>query len=129
MHAAARYRRLARVRNVGIHQIDGEDGVVLLDRRAQQQRSLSGEAQNELREESRVVMVKPERPAAEFLDVTEAVEDRERIALLQHAGAIVHAARRGQDVELVVDLDDVFGHGLPRYATRRVGCAMSCAYT
>jgi hypothetical protein len=62
------------------------------------------------REETGSLVVKALLSQPEGDDVTVTVEDGERLAMLEDSRPVVRP-RRGQDVELVLNLDDVF-HGI-----------------
>ena len=47
---------------------------------------------------------------ADVVDVAIAVEDREGVAVLEHAPPVIHAGRGREDVISIVDADDFFGH-------------------
>ena len=92
---------------IGVREVDGEQGVVVLDRRAQDQRPLASELELEAREEAGVLVVEAELAEPHRGDVAEAIEHRERVAVLEHPRAVVDAGRAGEDVEPVLDPDEV----------------------
>ena len=71
--------------DVGIGQVDSEDGVVVADIRAQQQRLLAVEQHFQVREIARVAKENAVGPARRCPDIGMAVEHGEAIALLEGA--------------------------------------------
>ena len=98
-----------RERDVRVREVDGKRRVVVADRGTEQQRAPVGEAQPEARQVAGVAMVDAvdaRHARARALDVAEAVEDRERVTVLQHARAVVDARRCREDVVAVGDPED-----------------------
>ena len=81
---AARDRHAAVGRHVRIGQVDGEDGVVLADGRAEEHRPLAAEAEHQAREVAGAVVEQPLLAQPGGADVAEMVEDDERVALFEH---------------------------------------------
>src|SRR5688572_12229909 len=97
VHGPPRNDRGALARNVRIRQVDGEQGVVVLDHRAEEQRPGSGEPQAKSRQVTRVAVVHAiytEVADTRAFHVAKTVEDRKGIAMLQDSRAIVDAGRR-----------------------------------
>ena len=103
MQLAARQReRAARLLEIGVRQIDREEIVLFLHRRAEQQRATPADPQLQPREEPGVVEVDPLLAEPHRLHVAMAIEHREHPAVLEHARPVVGARRGRLDVELVV---------------------------
>ena len=94
-----------RVREIGAKQL-----VVVLDPRAQQQRPPIVQPQAESREVPGPFVIQPLLAGAERADVAGQIEEREGVAVLQDRAAIAGARRRGEDVELILNLDQIFHH-------------------
>ena len=103
-------QRAVTSREVGVGEIDGEQIVVFLDRRAQEQGAPAADAHLEAREEARAVMVEPLLAQTHRLHVAEPIEDRERLAVLEHTCAVIRARRRREDVKTVLVLEELVFH-------------------
>ena len=114
--AARQHETPARV-DVGVREIDGEQRVVALDGRAQQQRAGVAQAQLEARQKTRSGVVEALLALPDRVDVAVAIEHREGVAVLEDARAIVDPRGGREHVEAVTDPDDVV-HGR-RQAQRR----------
>ncbi len=124
MQLAPRQReRAARLLEVGVGQIDGEEIVLLLHGRAEQQRAAPADPQLQPGEKPRVVEVDPLLAETDRLHVAVAIEHREHPAVLEHARPVVGARRGRLDVKLVVVAQQLvvgvlgmamFGHGAPQ---------------
>jgi hypothetical protein len=53
-------------------------------------------------------VVQPLLTEADPLDIAKAIEDGKRIAMFEHAAVLIHPRRRGQDVKLVLNSNDLF---------------------
>ncbi len=92
---------------IRVGQIDGEQVVLFLHRRRQQHRTPPAQTQLQPRQEPRPVVVDALLARPHRLHVAEAIEHRERLAVLEHARAVVGARRRRLDVEMLVQTDDL----------------------
>ena len=97
---------LAVVQHGRIGQVHRQLRVVAIDDAAQEERPCRAEADSQPGQKPRVLVVEPEFSLAPQLEVAEAIEHGKRVPMLENVGAIVHAGRRRQDVELILDLDD-----------------------
>ena len=105
MHRAFR-NRIAPVRmQVGIHQFDHEQAVVVLHRGIEEHRPHAAELQFEVGEEAGVVVIQPFLAEADRLDIAEAVEQREGFVVLEHAAPLVGRRCRRQNVPLLAEPD------------------------
>ena len=85
---------------IGIGQIDRQHRAVLGRVRAQQQRAVAVEAQFELRQEPRILVIKPVGAAGLADHVPELVQHAEGFAMLQDAGARLAKRPSRLDAEL-----------------------------
>src|SRR5215470_3446511 len=99
--------------HVRVHHVDGEQGPIFVDRGSQKLGYAAIESQRKAGEISCSAMVDTLLTEADAFDVAQAVEDGECLAILQHAGAVICQRGRGQDVVLILYLDDIF----QRYGT------------
>ena len=97
---------------VGVHQLDDQQAVVVLRARAQVHRSHAVDQQQLLRQVARVLVVQALVAGTERLQVAEAIEHHEGLAVLEHLRVIIDARLGDGDVPLVTDLDGI-GHGEP----------------
>ena len=107
MQLATGQRRAAIGRHVGIGQIDREERVVLLHRRAQQQRALRSDRQLEAGQEARPFVVEALGARQDGVDVAVPVEHGEGFALFEHLHPVVGERGRREDVKLIVPANDV----------------------
>ena len=85
MQGFARQHDLAVLINVGIGEIDGENDIVILHRRGQQQRPLAVDQKLDAGKMPCVVIEKAARRGAGIDDVAQGVEQREGVALFEGA--------------------------------------------
>src|SRR5579864_3029192 len=104
--------------DVRVHHVDCEELAIFVNCGAQQLGDAAIQTQGKSREVSGAAVVETLLADSDPFNVTQAVEDGEGLAVLEHARAIVRQRRCGQDVELILYLDDVF----QCYATS--SCAM-----
>ena len=104
---AARNDAVAADRDVGIGEVDGDEGVVLLHRRGQQQRPLVAKVELVVGQHAGPAMINPLLAAADRAGVAIAVEHRERVAVLQRQGPHRHPWAGGQDIGVAHEFDDV----------------------
>ena len=97
---------------VGVHQLDDQQAVVVLRARAQVHRAHAVDQQQLLRQVARVLVVQALVAGTERLQVAEAIEHHEGLAVLEHLRVVVDARLGDGDVPLVTDLDGI-GHGEP----------------
>jgi hypothetical protein len=95
--------------DVRVREVDREQCVVVADRGAQQQRPGVAEAQLEPREKPGPLVINALFPEADGAAVAVAVEDGERLAVLEDAHAVLGGGGGRQNVVLVFDLDNVVG--------------------
>ena len=107
VHGIARQLTVLGQDQVGIGEIRDEERVVRLDRRAQQQGPRALDAQLDLRQEARSVVEQAVRAQTERAHVAKTIEDGEGVAVLEDARTVGIHGRTGENVELVVYLDDV----------------------
>ena len=100
--APGQRERTARLLEIGVRQIDGQEIVLLLHRRAEQQRAAPAHPQLQPRKKPRVVEVDPLLAEPHRLHVAVAIEHREHPAVLEDPRPVVGARGGGLDVELVV---------------------------
>src|SRR3982751_2179361 len=81
VHRSARNYNFAVAPRVGVRGIHGHDGVVFPHCRTQQQRAILSEPQGQPAEEPGVLTIQPEFASAESVDVTESIENGERVPL------------------------------------------------
>jgi len=65
------------------------------------------EAQRKAREVTRFRMKEAKTGGAQRLDITVAVEDGERVAVLEHTGTIIRQSGRCADIVFVFEADNV----------------------
>ena len=97
-------------RHVGIGEIGPEQLVIGLDAGAEQQRTPAVQAQAERREISRPLVIQPLLSGTEGADVAAQIEDGEGVIVLQDGSALRRARRGRENVELILNLDQIF-HG------------------
>ena len=100
---ADHYRAAAR--DVGVHQLDDQQAVVFLHRRAEVERAHAVDQQLLVGQVARVLVVQPLLAGAEHLHVAETIEHHEGLVVLQRLRALFGARRRRRDIPLVADLD------------------------
>jgi PAS domain-containing protein len=83
--------------DVGIGQVDRENRLAFVNRRAQQQRSLPPEEHVELREIARALVVHPELAIADLVEIAVLIEDGEGFALFQYADRRFVSRRRDEN--------------------------------
>ena len=105
-------------RNVGIRQVGAKQSVVFLDARAQQQRPAAVEPQPEARQVPGVFVIQPLLSGAERANVARVVEDRKGVVVFEDRGPLGRFRSGREDIELVLNLDDVF-HVTPAIGRRR----------
>ena len=94
-------------RDVRVRQIGAEQLVVLLDACAQQQRAMAVQPHSKSREVPRVLVIEPLLARPERADVARVVEHGKRVVMLEDRGPLRRLGGGGEDIELVLDLDDV----------------------
>jgi hypothetical protein len=104
----ARQDHAVSVRDVGIGQVDDEDGALLAHRGTQKKRPVRIQAELKAAQEPCPLVVEALLALSDGSDVAVEAEDGERVAVLEDLGAVVHPRRGRQDVVLVLDADDLF---------------------
>src|SRR4030095_13725178 len=112
VHRAARDGDLILAQDIGVHEIDGENCVIILDRRAEQKRARLFEGEGEGGNKSSVLVIKAQLAPAKAFDVSEAVENGKAVVGLEHAGAIVDPRRGGENIEIFAERDYFLSHRL-----------------
>ena len=77
--------------NVGVSSVYSKDGVVLPDRRAQQQRPILSELQSQPGQKSRVLVKQSECAGAECLNIAKSIENSIHVSLFQNPRPHVYA--------------------------------------
>src|SRR6478752_2605500 len=103
MYRSSRNHYLAVAPDIGISSVNSEDGVVLSDGRAQQQRAVLSELQSQPGQKSRVLVKQSEFAGAKRLDIAKSIENSEHVSLFQNPRTHIHASGRGTNVKLVPD--------------------------
>ena len=94
--------------HVGIREVDVEQDVVLLDRRAEQQRPLPIEGQLEMGQKTGPFVIEAMRAGSQRMDVAVLIEQAERVAVLQHLDVVVGQRGGGHNLALLISTIDVF---------------------
>ena len=95
-----RSQAAGRIEEVGIGQIDGQQRIVVLDDRAEQQRPAVVDQQLQAGQEARVLVIEPLGAALAGHDVAVVVEHAEGVAVLEGARPPLLQRRGRRDVEL-----------------------------
>jgi hypothetical protein len=103
-------------REIGVREVHDEARVVAAQGGAEKERTVPSQGDAEAGEEPRPVVVEAELAEALRGKLSEAIEDREEIVVLEHARAVVDPRRAGQDVVAILDLDQVIDAGSLRLA-------------
>ena len=114
--------------DVGVRQVDREQRVVLADVELSSSGRSCRQAQQQAGQEARPLVVEPLLAEADRLDVAVAVEDGERVAVLEHAVAARRPARRSaEDVVAILDFQDARPRSWPAAGSGRCrACAQPC---
>src|SRR5579864_2197215 len=94
--------------DVRVHHVDCEELAIFVNCGAQQLGDAAIQTQGKSREISGAAVIETLLADSDALNVTQAVEYGEGLAVLEHTRAIIRQRRCGQDVELILYLDDVF---------------------
>ncbi len=100
-------QRLAAQDHVGVGEVDREPRVVAFRSGPEQQRPLLADAQHQARQVAGALVVDPLLGEADGLDVAVAVEQRERVLVLEDLVLVIGQRGACQNIEPVPDLDDV----------------------
>ena len=112
MQRSARDLHLSLTGHVGIREIDVEQDVVYLDRRAEQQRPLPIDGQLETGQKPGPLVVEAMRARSKRMDIAVSIEQAERVALLQHLDVVIGQRGGGHNLTLISPPIDVFHESL-----------------
>src|SRR5207244_13101329 len=109
---SARDLYLSLIGHVWIREIDVEQDVVFLDRRAEQQRPLPIDGQLESGQKTSPFVVEALRTHSKRMDVAVSIEQAERLALLQNLDVVIGQRGGGNNVVFIILPIDIFHESL-----------------
>ena len=127
MDAALRQVSLVRQANGKIGGIDRQQGIVIANRRIQQQRLSAPQMEGKPRKVAGLTVEKAELHRSNGLDVAKTVEDREGLAIFEDTSAVISERGRRFYVELVIDCKKVVSSFESRH-DRGTIVSMGCAW-
>ena len=109
---------LSPMNHVGICELDVQQDIVFLDRRAEQQRALPIHGQLEMGQKTRPFVVEAVRGCFMRMDVTVSIEQAERVALLQNFDVVIDQRGGGNNVALIIPTIEMIHESLSSVSDR-----------